>query len=257
MSSRPVVLERNLLIGVATALLGLAAVAWYLTVRQAADMAGMVTGLGQIGVRMPNEMSGPLFLGMWVVMMVAMMFPTVVPIVSTHLAVSRRKGRGFVPTAVFVLGYLTVWTAIGLVPMAAFLAFERLTTGAPWLPWLAGAVLIGAGVYQFTPLKTACLRACQNPLSFVLTHDWGGGAIAAYRAGAAHGIYCLGCCWALMAVLLVVGFMNLAWMALLALVFLAEKTWRQGPALSRVAGTAVAIVGVVVILQPALLRAIA
>ena len=256
MSSRPVAVERRFLIGVATALLGLAAVAWYLTVRQAADMAGMVMGLGQVGVRMPNEMSGPLFLGMWVVMMVAMMFPTVVPIVSTHLTVSRRKGRGVVPTAVFVLGYLSVWSAVGLVPMAAFLAFERLTTGAAWLPWLAGAVLIGAGVYQFTPLKTACLRACQNPLSFVLTHDWGGGAVAAYRGGAAHGLYCLGCCGALMAVLLVVGFMNLAWMALLALVFLAEKTWRGGPALTRVAGTAVAALGVVVIIEPAVLRAI-
>jgi predicted metal-binding membrane protein len=194
---------------------------------------------------------------MWVVMMVAMMFPTIVPIVSTHLTVSRRKGRGVGPTTVFVLGYLSVWTAIGLVPMAAFLAFERLTTQAAWLPAVAGAILIGAGLYQFTPLKAVCLRACQNPLSFVLSHDWGGGARAAYRAGAAHGLYCLGCCWALMAVLLVVGFMNLAWMALLALVFFAEKTWRQGPILSRFAGTAVMIVGVAVIVQPALLRLIA
>ena len=196
MRDQAATVERSVVAGVTGTLLALAAVAWFLTVRQAGDMGGMVTGLGQVGVGMPNDMSAPLFLLMWLAMMVAMMFPAVAPIVSVHLTVSRSKGQGLLPTVVFVLGYLLVWTAAGLVPLGAFLAFRNLTSGAAWLPWLAGAVLIGAGLYQFTPIKTICLRACQNPLGFVLKHDWSGRWSGALKTGVSHGGFCLGCCWA-------------------------------------------------------------
>ena len=118
---------------------------------------------------------------------------------------------------------------------------------------VGGAVILLAGVYQFTPLKSACLRSCRSPMGFIMTHDFGGGTPAAVRAGLSHGLYCLGCCWALMAVLAVVGLMNLAWMAVIAAVFFLEKNWRHGVALTRIVGTACVIGGAAVMIWPNLL----
>src|SRR5207253_6757383 len=117
----------------------------------------------------------------------------------------------------------------------------------------SGAILIVAGLYQFSPVKNVCLRHCRSPLDFILTHDFGRGWRSALRAGVSHGAYCVGCCWALMAVLVVVGLMNLVWMAALALVFLAEKNLRWGVVVNRLAGTAVAALGVAVLLAPQIL----
>jgi predicted metal-binding membrane protein len=253
-------LERRATLLTVAILVGLAALAWALTVKRALDMSGMTTGLGQVGSRMPNDMAAPLFMAMWLTMMVAMMFPTIAPMVLAHHMVVAQRGEGLLPTMAFVLGYLVVWTAIGLGPMAAFLAFHNLpieAAGSSWMPIVAGGVLVGAGLYQFTPLKGVCLKACRTPLSFILTHDFGSGAPGAFRAGVVHGAYCLGCCWALMSVLLVMGLMNLVWMAALSLVFLAEKNWRHGPLLSKLAGSLVALLGAAVILYPALLSSLA
>ena len=249
-------LERKVTIGTIVALVGLAIGAWALTVQQALGMADMVTGLAQVGSRMPNPMTAPVFLLMWLVMMVAMMFPTIAPMVLAHRLVVQHRGEGALLSVAFVVGYLVVWTAIGLVPLAVFVAFRDVSEDQPvtaWLPRISGLVLIGAGLYQFTPWKRACLRACRTPLSFIMTHDFGSGAPGAVKAGVSHGAYCLGCCWALMAVLVVVGLMNLVWMAALALVFLAEKNWRQGVLVNRVVGTAVALLGCAVLLSPDLL----
>lgn len=253
-------LERRVTLVTVGILFGLAALAWVLTVKQALDMSGMVTGLAQIGAGMPNAMAAPLFMAMWLAMMVAMMFPTIAPVVLAHRMVVKQRGEGALPTIVFVVGYLAVWFAIGLVPLAAFLAFRHLftETAAPaWLPIAAGGVLVAAGLYQFTPLKAVCLKACRSPLSFLLTHDFGSGARGAFGAGITHGAYCLGCCWALMSVLVVVGLMNLVWMGGLAIVFLAEKNWRRGPLLSKVAGSLIACLGAAVIVHPALLATLA
>jgi len=238
------------------ALLGLAALAWYYAIQQAEAMSGMVMGLAQIGSGIPGDIAVPVFLGMWLAMMGAMMVPTIVPMVLVHRVVVRRRGEGWPPTAALVLGYLLIWTAIGLVPLTAFFAFHSLpaTGGSSWWPRaIASAILLVAGLYQFTPWKLACLRACRSPIAFVLGHDFGGGTSSAFRAGVSHGAYCLGCCWALMSVLVVVGLMNLVWMAGLALLFLAEKNWRYGAALSKVAGIAVALLGLAVIVHPGLL----
>jgi predicted metal-binding membrane protein len=125
-----------------------------------------------------------------------------------------------------------------------------------WLVPLSGAVLVAAGAYQFTPIKNVCLRACRNPLSFVLQHDFRRRSRGAFIAGITHGAFCLGCCWALMAILVVVGLMNLVWMAALTTLFLAEKTWRHGVTLSRLAGVAIAGLGLVVLVRPGVLELI-
>jgi predicted metal-binding membrane protein len=121
---------------------------------------------------------------------------------------------------------------------------------------IAGATLLVAGLYQFTPFKAVCLRACRNPFDFITSHDFGAGPVNDFRAGLSHGAFCLGCCWALMVVLVVVGLTNLAWMAILGVVFLAEKNWRHGVGLTRIAGTAVAVLGITVIADPGLLQVI-
>jgi predicted metal-binding membrane protein len=240
-------LPRPVATAIIAALLGCAAAAWLVASQQAASMAGM-GGMAMLG---PG-----LFLVTWVVMMVAMMFPAVAPIVLTHAGIVRSRGGGTMPTVAFVSGYLVVWTAAGLVPLGIIQLLES-SFAAPvnvWLPRLGGAVVIVAGVYQLTPLKNACLRACRSPLSFILTHDFGGGSSAAARAGVSHGLYCLGCCWALMAVLAVLGLMNLAWMAVFAVVFFLEKNWRYGVMLSRVTAAACLVLGTALMVRPDILH---
>jgi predicted metal-binding membrane protein len=220
--------ERRVAIWTAAWLAAFAIVAWYLTVRQASQMAGMVSGLGQLGNRMANSMAIPLFLAMWVTMMIAMMFPTVVPMVLAHRMVVRKRAKAHAQDA----------------------------ATARWISLLAAGVLAVAGLYQFTPWKGRCLRSCRSPLSFILEHDFGGGSRSAVRAGMSHGLWCLGCCWALMAVLLIVGLMNLAWMGALSVLFLAEKNWRHGVAVGRLAGATLFGLGLAVIVHPSVLLAL-
>ena len=243
---------------VAIPLLALGLLGWYVTVRQARDMSGMITGLGQVGTHMPNTMASPAFMVMWLGMMVAMMLPAIGPVVLAQRMVVRARGEGALTSVTFVAGYLMVWVLIGLVPLLAFFAFRDLPMEAqssPWLRIVAGAVLVLAGVYQVTPLKDTCLRACRSPLSFVKGHNATGPG-GALRAGVSYGAYCVGSCWALMAILLVVGLMNLVWMAAIALIFLAEKNLRHGVLLTRLAGAGVAALGVAVATVPPLLSAI-
>lgn len=249
-------LERRVTVLTTATLVALAALAWYLTTLQSAAMAGMVTGLGQVGTRMPFDVGLPLFMAMWLTMMVAMMFPTIAPMVLAHRAIVLRRGEGWRSTAAFVLGYLLVWTAIGLIPLAIFAGLRTLPSpsGLPAWLWLgSSAALLAAGIYQFTPWKRLCLKACRTPFAFILEHDFAGGSRSALLAGLSHGAYCLGCCWGLMAVLVIVGLMNLAWMAAIALLFLAEKNWRYGVALTRLAGSAVTALGLAVLIHPELL----
>lgn len=248
-------LERRATLTTVGILVALAGVAWWSTVRTASGMGSMAAGLAQVGTAMPFHMSVPVFMAMWTTMMVAMMFPTVAPIVLLHRLVLKRRGKGPQLTAVFASGYLAIWAVIGLVPLVALVAFREVSPEASWVGPAAGVVLVIAGAYQFTRWKDACLRACRTPLTFLATHDFGTGARGVLRAGASHGLYCFGCCWALMAVLFVVGLMNLAWMAAIAVVFLAEKNWKRGPVLSKVVGSAVVLLGLVILVEPAVLHA--
>jgi len=237
----------------------LSVVAWRSTIADANAMRGMVMGLGQIGSRFQGTMSAAALLAMWTTMMAAMMLPTVAPIVLAHLAVTRRRRNGILPTVAFVGGYLLVWTAVGVLPMLAYWGLAQLDDQAGqarWLHALAGTILVVTGVYQFTPLKRVCLDSCQSPLAFIVSHDFGGGLTGTLRAGAVHGLYCLGCCWAVMAVLVVVGLMNLMWMAGMVVLFFAEKHWRHGLALAKVAGALLVVLGFAVMAQPAILTLI-
>src|ERR1700738_3949156 len=151
-------------------LVALGLLGWTFTVRQAHDMSGMITGLGQVGTHMANDMAAPAFMVMWLGMMVAMMLPAIGPVVLAQRLLVRARGEGALTSVAFVAGYLVVWLLIGLGPLLAFLAFRDLPMEAqssPWLRIVAGAVLVVAGVYQVTPLKDTCLRACRSPLGFV------------------------------------------------------------------------------------------
>lgn len=198
---------------------------------------------------------GGLFLGTWVVMMVAMMFPAVAPMVLTHAGVVRSRGEGKIRTVAFVVGYLVVWTAAGVV-LFGVIQLLGSSIAAPldgWLPRLGGAIVVLAGLYQLTPLNNACLRACRSPLSFILSHDVGVGTSAAARTGLLHGLQCAGSCGALMAVLAVLGLMNLPLMAVVAAVFFLEKAWQHGIMLSYVAGAACVMLGLTAIIRPDIL----
>ena len=245
--SSEVALPRPVATAIIATLLGFAAAAWLVTAQQAASMAAM-GGMAMVG--------GGLFLGAWVVMMVAMMFPAVAPMVLTYAGVVRSRGEGTIGTVAFVVGYLGVWTAAGLVLLGVIQLLGS-SIAAPvdgWLPRLGGAIVVLAGVYQLTPLNNACLRACRSPLSFILSHDYGVGTAAAARTGLLHGLQCVGSCGALMAVLAVLGVMNLPWMAVFAVVFLLEKAWRHGVTLSYAAGAACLILGLTAIIRPDILH---
>jgi predicted metal-binding membrane protein len=204
------------------ALFVLAIVGWTITDQRMHGMdAGPGTDLGTFGF----------YVTAWVVMMAAMMFPSIWPMVVTHSRVQRgREGRGQAAlqgtTTAFISGYLITWTAAGLVAYAVFEAARSLSIDAlSWDrggPYLAGGVIGAAAVYQLTPLKDVCLSKCRSPLMFVLT-SWQPGRLGALRMGIEHGAWCVGCCWALMAALFALGVMSVGWMVFIAALIAIEK----------------------------------
>jgi predicted metal-binding membrane protein len=209
------------------ALVVLAAVAWWATdLRMAGMDAGPGTDPGAFGF----------YVTTWTVMMAAMMFPSIAPMVTVYAGLQRgRRARGLPApagaTATFVAGYLLLWAAAGLVGYAVLKAGRALDGGAlAWHNggrWVAVGVLAAAAAYEFTPLKEVCLRHCRQPLGFVITH-WRDGRSGALRMGVVHGAWCVGCCWALMAALFALGAMSLAWMIVIAILIAVEKMlpWR-------------------------------
>jgi predicted metal-binding membrane protein len=175
---------------------------------------------------------------MWAVMMAAMMLPTTVPMVSVFGTLNRNRGDAS-RTVAFVAGYLALWTTFGAAATAAQWVLQTRGLLSPMIvsmsPVLSAALLAIAGIFQFTPLKQACLRACRSPLGFLLT-DWRDGLSGAARMGIRHGFYCLGCCWALMALLVVGGAMNLLWIAALTLLVAVEKLAPKGDILAKALG---------------------
>ena len=210
------------------ALLVLAGAAWLVSdLRMSGMDAGPGSPLGTFGF----------FITTWVVMMAAMMFPSVAPMVSMYVNIQRGRRRREMAVVVgagacFVAGYLLVWTLAGVLAYLGAKAGGR--AGMTWLGWsrggrwLAAAVLLAAAVYEVTPLKRACLGRCRSPLSFVLS-SWRSGRRGALQMGAKHGAWCLGCCWALMAALFALGVMSLAWMTVIGALIAIEKLlpWRR------------------------------
>ena len=194
-----------------------------------------------------TEALGP-FLGTWTVMMAAMMLPSATPMILLHRLGADGTARRLVWSAVFVTGYLVVWASVGIVVWGAGMAVEAILM--PEQRALAvAALLILAGVYQFTPLKSMCLRLCRTPADFLLTH-WHRGLAGQLRLGIEHGLYCLGCCWALMALFVGVGAMSLVWAVGIALVVLVEKLVPQGVAFGRIAGALLIVAGAIVLIRP-------
>ena len=183
---------------------------------------------------------------MWAVMMIGMMTPSVAPMILVYARVGRQaalQGRPFAASAWFASGYLLSWITFSLAATSAQWALERAALLTPMMESasniLGAVVLIAAGVYQWTPLKDACLSYCQAPLTFIMRHGGFRGAPAgALALGFHHGIYCIGWCWALMALLFAGGVMNLLWIAMLAILVLAEKIVPFGRSIARVAGIA-------------------
>lgn len=230
------------------ALIGCAALAWYFTFSGLADMS---TGPGTMGLGLWA------FLGVWALMMAAMMLPALAPLTSMYLrsirAVRSRRVRALRTTAL-VGGYLLTWIGFGVVAYAAAELSGLLAEGAAdAAPWVGAGVLAAAGVYQLTPLKDFCLRHCRSPVAFLLHVSGYKGRLRDVRVGLYHGVYCVGCCWGLMVVLIAVGVMNLAWMAGITVVIFLEKTWKHGLALSRVTGVALIAFALFVPAHPELL----
>ena len=197
------------------------------------------------------------FLGVWTLMMAAMMLPALAPLTSTYLrsirAVRSRRVRAIRTTAL-VAGYLLTWIGFGVVAYAAAALSGLLAEAAPDVaPWVGAGVLAAAGAYQLTPLKDFCLRHCRSPVAFLLHVSGYKGRLRDVRVGMYHGVYCVGCCWGLMVVLIAVGVMNLAWMAVLTAVIFLEKTWKYGPVLSRITGAALIVFALFVPAHPELL----
>jgi predicted metal-binding membrane protein len=219
----PSVVQLGLIFG----LILLAAVAWAVTGDRMSGMdAGPGTDPGDLGFWVTT----------WVVMMAAMMFPSIAPMVVMHARIEEGKRRQGKPveagtTALFVGGYLLVWGAAGLVGYAIIQIGESLSLDfLSWDeagPYVAGGVIIGAAIYQLTPLKEVCLRHCRSPMTFLLMH-WESGRLGSLKMGIEHGGWCVGCCWGLMAALFALGVMSIGWMAFVAALIAIEKLlpWR-------------------------------
>jgi predicted metal-binding membrane protein len=247
---------------VAAALAALAAIAWLYLFHLASAMASAqmadMPGMAMTAMHAWDwvEIAGLTL--MWAVMMVAMMTPAAAPMVLVFATVHRRRrlaGRPAVPTAIFLLGYFVVWAGFSIVAALAQAGLHSAAllsdTMASASPLLASGLLVAAGVFQWTPLKNACLIVCRSPLSFVMSR-WREGAAGAFAMGWRHGLYCLGCCWALMALLFVAGAMNLVWVAAIALAVLIEKVMPRGDLVGRLAGLALIAAGAWLALRTAL-----
>jgi len=237
---------------------GLAAtviLAWVYLVRAAVGMQAMATEAQMHAAMGMADMHAwgfadwfGLFV-MWAIMMVAMMLPSAAPVILLVLGMYRRRvePQARLAAAAFVAGYLVAWTAFSVAASAAQVALHRATLLAPDMrsssSALSGAILILAGVYQWLPVKNRCLSHCQSPLGFLSQH-WREGTIGGLLLGMRHGAFCVGCCWLLMALLFVVGVMNLLWVAVLGAFVLIEKLLDRHGLFARMAGVAVAAWGI-------------
>ena len=228
-------------LGLVALLFALAAIGWWWTIDRMQGMdAGPWTALGTFAW----------FVGVWVVMMAAMMLPSVAPTVALYSRMTR--SRSPVAPVLFTAGYLIAWGAIGLA------AFGVAAGGGVWSSilawdragrWVTGAVLIGAAVYELTPLKDVCLGKCRSPLGFLLG-SWRGGAYGAMQMGVRHGAWCIGCCWALMLSLFALGVMSVVWMVVVAGLISFEKLVPSRRLATYGAAVVLVVLGVLVLAFP-------
>ncbi len=259
LSRLEILLKRDrALVAVGLAALVLLAWAYILYLAQGmADMGVKVGAEAMAGDRLLTNwglVDFALMFLMWAVMMVAMMTPSATPMLFTFAVVHRRRRESgvapapgaatpsvtpLVPTGVFLTGYLLLWSAFSLAATLAQWGLHQAALLSPGMssasPLLGGGLLLAAGAFQWTPLKYACLHRCRTPMGFMTT-EWREGYRGALLMGLRHGVYCLGCCWALMSLLFVLGVMNLLWISALAVFVLAEKVMPAGHRIGRSAG---------------------
>jgi predicted metal-binding membrane protein len=236
-------------LGLIGLLVVLAAIGWAVTDDRMAGMdAGPGTDLGGLGW----------FLGVWVVMMAAMMFPSIAPMVIMYARIQegkrdREQAAPAGATPLFVAGYLVSWAAAGIAGYLIFEGVRSLDIGfLAWDeagPYIAGGVILAAALYQLTPLKDVCLRHCRNPLMFLMDH-WHPGRVGALRMGVEHGGFCVGCCWMLMAALFALGVMSIGWMAFIAALIATEKLLPWKTVANRGVAVLLAVVGIMVAFAP-------
>jgi len=247
----PGITDLQLRLGVPAALLITAAAGWWWSLRMAADMGAADPAMA--GMTMGQMLSFSGFVLAWLAMMAAMMLPAITPVLRLY-ALAAAHGR-VAPLPFFVVAYLVIWTLPAIPAYSAWRWLETpLLQGAPWAARLAGGVLAVAAIWQLTPLKAACLRHCRSPLSFFM--QYGGGAarpLGAFRMGAAHGLFCLGCCWAMMAVLVALGTMSLGGMLALSVLIFLEKIAPGGERIAILGAVVFALAGMALLFDPGLL----
>ena len=234
---------------------GIVLLSWGYLFLEAVAMGGgsmdMVSAMNTAGARLqPWSVTEFLLVFiMWAVMMVAMMVPSATPMILLFAGTSGRRreaGESFVPTGIFLAGYVVVWTAFSLAATALQYALTEAALVSPMMVStsraLGGVLLLLAGIYQWTPLKEICLKHCRSPMHCVMT-NWRPGRFGAFEMGLRHGAFCVGCCWALMALLFVGGVMNLLWVAAIAFLVLIEKVVPRGDRLGRLGGLLLAFAG--------------
>jgi len=237
--------ERNLILG---SLLVLAGASWALLIWQAAVMGDDMS--------LTMGISAPLWIALWVAMMAAIMFPTAAPMILMFARVHvkrHERGQAFVPTWVFAGSYLLVWSLAGVAAYGVAVAADEAADRSMWVmenaPRMGGGVLIAAGLYQLSPLKSICLNKCRTPMAFIL-NSWRDGYAGSFRMGLEHGAYCLGCCWLLFVILFPLGMLNIGAMALITFLIFAEKSTPIGRHIAALAAVGLVIYGALVIFVP-------
>lgn len=244
------------------------AASWAATVYGGRLMAGAMPmpggwAMSMAWMTMPGQTplgAAVMFLAMWEIMMIAMMLPSAMPLVLLHRRVRLARGPGgaaVAPEAVLMAGYFAVWLLFGVVAYPLGLAVSTAAMRSPSVsrvvPAATGLVLLVSGAYQCTPWKQRCLAHCRSPLAFLVT-GWRPGWAATFRLGIHHGAFCAACCWALMAMQLAIGVMNIPVMLAIAGVILVEKVWRLGDRLATVVGLAAMAAGGAMLVSPLFAR---
>jgi predicted metal-binding membrane protein len=229
-----------------------AALGWWWSIRMADEMSA--PGVDAMGMSSMSAMSAAGFLVAWLAMMAAMMLPAVTPVVKLYARAAAQ--HRVAPLVYFVGGYVAVWMVLGVPAYVAWRAlYMPLADGAVWAGRVAGAAFVAAGIWQVSPLKQLCLRHCRSPMSLFLRH--GGDLerrLGATRTGAWHGLFCVGCCWAMFALLVAIGTMNIAWMLALTALIVVEKTHRHGQQIATVAGAGFVALGGLLVIAPRLIN---
>lgn len=233
-------------LGLGATLLTLTVWSWHAVLQQSHDsMSGM------IGMT-PGVAEGTTFVLEWGVMMAAMMLPSAAPMILLYRTVRRRlasDGERAIPAWLFGATYVVIWALTGVPVYAGYVAATTLTMCCAWFsratPYMVSAVLVAAGLYQLTPLKRVCLAQCESPLSFLMSR-WRSGYGATLALAVQHVLFCIGCCWALMVILVVAGMMGIWWVTAIALVVFAEKVLPRGQRLGRAIGVMLIALGMAV-----------